>query len=66
MVAVESANHSYARVKHVDDLGKKFEKELQEFFVNYHCLSGKTYKILSVKGPGAGYRAVKAAQKNAR
>jgi inorganic pyrophosphatase len=66
VIAIENANHSYARVTHVDDLGKEFEKELEEFFVNYHRLSGKSYKILSVKGPRAGYRAVKDAQKAAR
>src|SRR6202051_3223740 len=46
VVAVEQANHSYAHVKHVDDLGKKFVKELEEFFVNYHELTGKEYQIL--------------------
>jgi inorganic pyrophosphatase len=63
VVAVENANHSYARVKHIDDLGKKFEKELEEFFVNYHRLGGMTYKILAVKGPRAALRAVKKARK---
>jgi inorganic pyrophosphatase len=41
IVAVEEQNHSYAHVKHVDDLGKKFVRELEEFFVNYHELTGK-------------------------
>jgi inorganic pyrophosphatase len=66
IIAIESANHSYARVTHVDDLGKKFEKELEEFFVNYHRLLGKSYKILAIKGPRAAYRAVTDAQKAAR
>jgi inorganic pyrophosphatase len=63
VVAVENENHSYARVKHIDDLGKRFEKELEEFFVNYHRLGGMTYKILAVKGPTAAWRAVKKARK---
>lgn len=62
VVAIESANHSYARVKHIDDLGKEFERELEEFFVNYHRLSGMSYKILALKGPKAGLRAVKRAR----
>jgi len=66
VVAIESANHSYARVKHIDDLGKQFERELEEFFVNYHRLSGMSYKILALKGPKAGLRAVKNARTKAR
>ena len=66
VIAIENANHSYAHVKHVDELGKEFERELEEFFVNYHRLGGKSYKSLGVKGPRAGYRAVKNAQKAAR
>src|SRR5947209_2621230 len=45
VVAVENGNHSYAHVKRIDDLGKRFERELCEFFVNYHRLSGKEYRI---------------------
>jgi hypothetical protein len=34
-----------------------FEKELEDFFVNYLELSGKTYRILGIKGsaPLSGY-----------
>lgn len=58
IVAVESQNHSYAHVKHVDDLGKKFVKELEEFFVDYHKLSGEKYHILDVKGPKEARRRI--------
>src|SRR6202035_1416371 len=43
---------SCADIKSVDDLGKKFLKELEKFFVNRHELTGKNYRILDVKGPG--------------
>src|SRR3979490_3120840 len=43
IVAVEDGNHGYSHVKHVDDLGKKFVEEIEEFFVNYHELTGKKY-----------------------
>jgi inorganic pyrophosphatase len=66
VVAVEDGNHSYAHVKRIDDLGKRFERELEEFFVNYHRLSGKQYRILALKGPAGGRRCVKQAQKRAR
>jgi inorganic pyrophosphatase len=51
VVAIEQENHSYAHIKHVRDLGKEFVDELEEFFVNYHELIGKKYRILDVKGP---------------
>src|SRR6202050_2640523 len=66
VVAVEDGNHSYAHVKRIDDLGKEFERELEEFFVNYHRLSGEQYRILALKGPAGGRRCVKQAQKRAR
>jgi Inorganic pyrophosphatase len=40
IVAVEQA-HSWADIKTIDDLGKPFVRELEEFFVNYLRLSGK-------------------------
>ncbi len=66
VVAVESGNHSYADVKRVDDLGKKFEREIEEFFVNYHRLTGKEYRVLALKGPAAARRCVHQARKKAR
>lgn len=51
LVAIEQGNHSYAPVKHIDDLGKAFIKELEAFFVNYHSLSSKRYEIIVVRGP---------------
>jgi inorganic pyrophosphatase len=59
VVAVEQDNHSYAHIARVDDLGKEFVKELEEFFVNYHALTGKEYRILDVKGPGEANRRIK-------
>lgn len=66
IVAVEDGNHRYAHVKHIDDLGKQFERELEEFFVNYHRLSAKEFRVLGLKGPTAARRCVKRAQKHAR
>jgi len=63
VVAVENDNHSYTHIKHVDDLGKHFEHELEEFFVNYHQLSGEKFRILGLKGPSAGRNCVKSARK---
>ena len=66
VVCVERGTHSYTHIRHVDDLGKPFEKELEDFFVNYHQLVGKTYRILAVKGPAQARRQVKACRKVAR
>jgi inorganic pyrophosphatase len=58
VVAIEEGNHSWANIKHIDDLGKEFVKELEAFFVNYHQLKGKKYRILDVKGPGAAQKCI--------
>ena len=63
VVAVEQGNHSYAHVKHIDDLGKPFIRELEQFFVNYHELSRKQYKILKVRGPRDARRIITVGQK---
>jgi hypothetical protein len=47
-----------AGAKHIDNLGKDFVKELEAFFVNYHQLKGKEYRILDVKAPGAAQKCV--------
>jgi inorganic pyrophosphatase len=44
-------------------LGKHFLKELEEFFVDYHRLSGKEYRVLDAKGPGRARKLVKASIK---
>ena len=59
IVAVEQDAHSWADIKTIDDLGKQFERELEEFFVNYHRLSGKEYLVLGVKGPKQARKLVK-------
>jgi inorganic pyrophosphatase len=51
VVAVEKDNHSWADIKVIDDLGKQFRRELEDFFVNYHELSGEQYRVIDVRGP---------------
>jgi inorganic pyrophosphatase len=51
--------HSCADIKTIDDLGKEFCRELEEFFVNYHKLSGEKYRVLGVKGPDQARKLVK-------
>lgn len=63
IVAVEQDAHSWSDVKTVNDLGKKFSRELEEFFVNYHTLSGKKYRILGLSGPSQARKLVKASMR---
>lgn len=66
IIAIEEANHSYAYIRHVKELGKKFLRELEEFFVNYHDLDGEKYRVLDVKGPGEAQRRIQDGIKTAR
>jgi inorganic pyrophosphatase len=59
IVAIEQENHSYAKVKHINQLGKKWVGELEDFFVNYHEMIGLKYKVLDVRGPKEGWRRIK-------
>jgi Inorganic pyrophosphatase len=65
LLAVADANHQYANIKRLDDLPKKFLKELEDFFVNYHRLEGKEYKLLGCKSSAAALALFKKAQKAA-
>jgi inorganic pyrophosphatase len=66
IVAVEKANHSFADIKHVDDLGKQFLTELEEFFVNYHDLTGEKYRVINVRGPGQARKRIEEGIRSAR
>jgi inorganic pyrophosphatase len=63
LVAIAEANHMYANIKRLKDLPKKFLRELQDFFVNYHQLEGKEYKLLGCKGKSAAMSLVQKARK---
>ena len=63
LVAVAEANHMYADIRKLKDLPEKWLTELQDFFVNYHSLEGKEYKLLGCKGQEAAMNLIKQAQK---
>jgi len=65
LLAVAEMNHEYAYIKKLGDLPKQFVHELEEFFVNYHNLEGKRYKLLGCKGAEVAMRAIKDAQRAA-
>ena len=65
LVAIADANHMYANVRKLDDLPKQFLRELEDFFVNYHQLEGKEYKLLGCKGIAEAETLIKKAKKAA-
>lgn len=65
LLAVAEMNHEYAYIKKLKDLPKKFVRELEEFFVNYHRLEGKRYKLLGCKDAATAMRMIQKAQRAA-
>jgi inorganic pyrophosphatase len=65
LLAVAEANHLYATVKSHKDLPRKWMKELEEFFVNYHKLEGKEYKLLGCRGVDEANRLIQEARRAA-
>jgi inorganic pyrophosphatase len=63
LVAIADANHMYANVRKLNDLPKQFLRELEDFFVNYHELEGKEYKLLGCKGIAEAETLIKKAKK---
>lgn len=63
IVAVEQDAHSWEDIKTIDDLGSQFARELEEFFVNYHKLTGKQYRVLGLKGPQEARKLVKSGKR---
>jgi inorganic pyrophosphatase len=63
LLAVAAASHEYANIRKVKDLPNKWIRELQEFFVHYHSLEGKQYRLLGCKGHDAALRLIKQAEK---
>jgi inorganic pyrophosphatase len=59
LVAVCDTTHEYANVKRLSDLPKKWIRELETFFVNYHELEGKEYRLLGCKSADAGMKLIK-------
>src|SRR5439155_530741 len=63
IIAVEQDAHSWEDIKTITDLSKQFCRELEEFFVNYHRLTGKEYRVLGLKGPNQARKLVKSGRR---
>jgi inorganic pyrophosphatase len=65
LIAVAELSHAYKDWKKLRDLPDQFITELEAFFVNYHGLEGKKYKLLGCKEAKTALNLVKKAQKAA-
>ena len=65
LLAVADGSHSYQKVRRIKDLPKRWMKELEVFFVNYHGLEGKKYKLLGCRGAAEAMNLIKKAEKAA-
>ena len=63
IVAIQEEAHSWEDIKTLDDLGKQFCRELEQFFVNYHQLAGEKYRVLGRKGPSTVRKMIKDGQR---
>ena len=62
LIAVAEMNHEYAHIRKLADLPRQFVHELEEFFVNYHRLQGKQYKLLGCKDTSVAMRMIQKAK----
>jgi inorganic pyrophosphatase len=65
LLAVAESNYLYADIKRAKDLPDQFLNQLEQFFVNYHRLAGKEYKLLGCKGANQAAKLIKQARKAA-
>jgi inorganic pyrophosphatase len=65
LVAVEVNAHQMASVRRLSDLGKRWVKELEQFFVNYHELDKEKFEVVGIGGPADARRCVKQAARAA-
>lgn len=57
-------NHQYSDLRDIDDVNKQLLKEVGEFFVDYHRLSGTKYKVIGTGGPRKARKLLEKSIKN--
>jgi inorganic pyrophosphatase len=65
LVAVAETARTYEHIKSLKDLPKQAFREIEEFFVNYHRLQGKTYKLLGCGDQRTAEKLIKTTSKAA-
>src|SRR5665213_622875 len=65
LLAVSTTNYLYADIKRFKDLPDEFLHQLEQFFVNYHSMQGKQYKLLGCKDTNVARELIKKARRAA-
>jgi inorganic pyrophosphatase len=65
LIAIAELSHAYKDWRKLKDLPGQFINELEAFFVNYHGLEGKKYKLLGCKEAKTALDLVKKSQRAA-
>jgi len=60
LLAVESGSHFYSDITHVKQLPQQLLREIGEFFVNYHRLEGRRFRVIGIRGPQEARRHIEA------
>jgi inorganic pyrophosphatase len=50
---------TYANIVTIEQLGKEHNDQLEEFFINYNKVEGKTFKALGIVDADKGYKLIK-------
>jgi inorganic pyrophosphatase len=65
LVAVAETAHAYANFRKLRDMPEQTLREIEEFFVNYHRLQGKRFKLLGNKGERTALELIEKARSHA-
>jgi inorganic pyrophosphatase len=66
LVAVAEESHLYRRVRTVKDLDPKLLEQFATFFVNFHALEGKSFRVLEIRGPAKAAKLLRQARTRKR
>jgi len=66
LIGVASASHDYSDLKTFKSVNRHLLEEIEHFFVSYHKIDGKKFRILACKGPGAATKVLKTGLSRAR
>lgn len=60
-IGIPDASSIFKKIKKIDDLPGKFMNELEEFFVQYNKMEGRSFKVTDILSADAAMKKLKAA-----